>query len=92
MRRPGSHTLRPVAAIRLGEQQIQDYLLISNGLMHRTPCTFSFKEEVVGWLDSLLRAQLSREGISLTDSSTVYIATAQLQHSYTELIHYITKF
>jgi len=80
------------AAIRLGEQQIQDYLLISNGLMHRTPCTFSFKEEVVGWLDSLLRAQLSREGISLTDSSTVYIATAQLQHSYTELIHYITKF
>ena len=80
------------AAIRLGEQQIQDYLLISNGLMHRTPCTLSFKGEGVDWLDSLLLEQLSREGIGLTDTSTVYIATAQVQHSYTELIHYITQF
>ena len=28
------------AVIRIEEQQIQDYLLISNGLMHRTPCVF----------------------------------------------------
>ena len=28
------------AVIRLEEQQMQDYLLISNGLMHRTPCFF----------------------------------------------------
>ena len=35
------------AVLRLEEQQIQDYLLISNGLMHRTPCVFSIKEETV---------------------------------------------
>ena len=56
------------AVIRLEEQQIQDYLLISNGLMHRTPCVFSLKEETVGCLDGLLLEQLSREGIGLTDS------------------------
>ena len=80
------------AAIRLEEQQIQDYLLISNGLMHRTPCVFSLKEETVGCLDGLLLEQLSREGIGLTVTSTVYIATAQVQHSYTELIHCLTSF
>ena len=80
------------AVIRLEEQQIQDYLLISNGLMHRTPCFFSIKEETVGCLDGLLLEQLSREGIGLTDSSTVYIALAHVQHSYTELTHCLTSF
>ena len=80
------------AVIRLEEQQIQDYLLISNGLMQRTPCVFSLKEETVGCLDGLLLEQLSREGIGLTDASTVYIATAQVQHSYTELIYCLTSF
>ena len=79
------------AVIRVEEQQIQDYLLISNGLMHRTPCVFSIKEETVDRLDDLLLEQLSREGIGLTDSSTMYIATAHVQHSYTELT-YCLKF
>ena len=60
--------------------------------MHRTPCVFSLKEETVGCLDGLLLEQLSREGIGLTDTSTVYIATAQVQHSYTELIYCLTSF
>ena len=80
------------AVLQLEEQQMQDYLLISNGLLHRTPCTLTFREERVDWLDSLLLDQLFRENIGFTDSSTVYIATAQVQHSYTELIHYITRF
>ena len=33
------------AVIRLEEQQIQDYLLISNGLMHRTPCFFDQRRD-----------------------------------------------
>ena len=80
------------AVIRIEEQQIQDYLLISNGLMHRTPCVFSIKEETVDRLDDGLLEQLSREGIGLTDSSTMYIATAYVQHSYTELTHCLTFF
>ena len=80
------------AVIRIEEQQIQDYLLISNGLMHRTPCVFSIKEETVDRLDDGLLEQLSREGIGLTDSSTMYIATAYVQHSYTELTYCLTFF
>ena len=80
------------AALQLGEQPIQDYLLLSNGLLHRTPCTFTFCEERIDRLDRLLLDQLSQEGIGLTDSSTMYIATAQVHVSYTELTHYITQF
>ena len=80
------------AVLRLEEQQIQDYLLISNGLMHRTPCAFSITEETVDRLDNLLLEQLFREGIGLTDSSTMYIATAHVQHSYTQLTHCLTSF
>ena len=80
------------AVIRIEEQQIQDYLLISNGLMHRTPCVFSIKEETVDRLDDGLLEQLSCEGIGFTDSSTMYIATAFVQHSYTELTHYLVSF
>lgn len=66
------------AAIQLGEQPIRDYLLVSNGLLHRTPCTLTLREDRIDWLDDLLRRQLSSESIGFTDSSTVYIATAQV--------------
>ena len=79
-------------ALQLGEQPIQDYLLLSNGLQHQTPCTFAISEERIDWVDSLLLDQLAREGIGLTDMSTIYVATAQLQCSYAELTRYITQF
>ena len=79
-------------ALQLGEQPIQDYLLISNGLLHRTPCTFTLHEERIDWVDSLLLDQLAQEGIGLNDMSTLYIATAQVRGSYTELTRYITQF
>ena len=60
--------------------------------MHRTPCVFSIKEETVDRLDDGLLEQLSCEGIGFTDSSTMYIATAVVQHSYTELAHYLVSF
>lgn len=80
------------AAIRLDEQHLRDYLLISNGLMHRTPCELVLEEETIGCLDNLMLEQLSREEIGLADASTVYTATAKVQHSYTELIHCLTSF
>ena len=49
-------------------------------------------EETVDRLDDGLLEQLSREEIGLTDSSTMYIATAFVQHSYTELTHCLTFF
>ena len=79
-------------ALQLGEQPIQDYLLISNGLQHQTPCTFTISEERIDWVDSLLLDQLAREGIGLTDMSTIYVATAHVQFSYAELTRYITQF
>ena len=80
------------AALQLGEQPIQDYLPISNGLLHRTPCTSTLQEERIDWVDSLLLDQLAQEGIGLNDMSTLYIATAQVCVSYTELTRYITQF
>ena len=79
-------------ALQLGEEPIRDYLLISNGLQHQTPCTFTICEERIDWVDSLLLDQLAREGIGLTDMSTIYVATAQVQCSYAELTQYITQF
>ena len=55
-----------VAVLRLEKQHIQDYLLLANGLMHRTPCDLVLEDEEVGF----------------TDTSTLYIATASVQHSY----------
>ena len=60
--------------------------------MHRTPCVFSIKEETVDRLDNLLLEQLFREGIGLTDSSTMYIATAHVQHSYHSTYSLFNKF
>ena len=86
-----AHTATP-AVIRLEEQHIRDYLLLSNGLMHRTPCDLLLEEEAISILDDLMLEQLSREEIGHTDVSTVYIATARVQHSYTELVHCLTSF
>ena len=79
-------------ALQLGEQPIQDYLLISNGLQHQTPCIFTLCEERIDLVDSLLLDQLAQEGIGMNDMSTMYIATAQVQCSYSELTRYIIQF
>ena len=61
--------------------------------MHRTPCFFlNQKKRTVGCLDGLLLEQLSREGIGLTDSSTVYIALAHVQHSLYRTYSLFNKF
>ena len=78
--------------LQLGEEPIRDYLLISNGLRHCTPCSYTTCEESIDWADEFLLDQLAREGIGLTDMSTIYIATAQLQFSYADLTWYITQF
>ena len=49
-------------------------------------------EETVDRLDDGLLEQLSSEGIGFTDSSTMYIATAIVQLSYTELTHCLVSF
>ena len=49
-------------------------------------------EETVDRLDDGLLEQLSIEGIGYTDSSTMYIATAIVQLSYTELTHCLVSF
>ena len=78
--------------LQLGEEPIRDYLLISNGLRHCTPCSYTIREENSDWVDEPLLDQMAREGISLTDTSTIYVATAQLQCSYANLTRYITQF
>ena len=78
--------------LQLGEEPIRDYLLISNGLRHCTPCSYTIFEESIDWVDEPLLDQLAREGIGLNDMSTIYIATAQLQCSYADLTWYITQF
>lgn len=78
--------------LQLGEEPIRDYLLISNGLRHCTPCAYTICEESVDWVDEPLLDQLASEGIGLTDMSTIFVATAQLQCSYADLTWYITQF
>ena len=78
--------------LQLGEEPIRDYLLISNGLRHCTPCSYTISEESIDWVDEPFLDQLALEGIGLTDTSTIYVATAQLQCSYANLTGYITQF
>ena len=80
--------------LQLGDEPIRDYLLISNGLRHCTPCLYAICEESIDRLDTPLLDQLAREGIGLglTDTSTIYVATAHLQCSYADLPCYITQF
>ena len=63
----------------------QEYILLSNGLVHRTPCACTLTEEVIDYIDDQLITQLGAEGISFTDGSTIHIATVHVQQSYTEL-------
>ena len=78
--------------LQLGEEPIRDNLLISNGLRHCTPCSYTISEESIDWVDEPFLDQLALEGIGLTDTSTIYVATAQLQCSYANLTGYITQF
>ena len=73
------------AAIGLDAARYQEYILLSNGLVQRTPCEFSLTEEDINYIDDHLLDQLCLEGITITDSSTVRVARVFVQQSYTEL-------
>jgi len=73
------------AAIGLDAARYQEYILLSNGLVQRTPCEFSLTEEDINYIDDHLLDQLCLEGITITDSSTVRVARVFVQRSYTEL-------
>ena len=63
----------------------QEYILLSNGLIQRTPCGCTLTEEVISYMDDQMIAQLGAEGIRFTDASTIQDATVHIQQSYTEL-------
>jgi len=64
---------------------LQDYLLMSNGLTHNTPCEFSLAEEPLHYVDNKVLDQLYEEGIGFTDMSTILLVSAFIRRSYTEL-------
>ena len=65
------------AAVGLDSIQYQEYILLSNGVIQRTPCNCTLTRSSID--------QLGSESINITDSSTVRVATVFLQQSYTEL-------
>ena len=73
------------AAAGLDSTQYQEYILLSNGLIQRTPCECTLTDEVISYIDDQMIAQLGDESISVTDASTVRVATVYVQQSYTEL-------
>ena len=73
------------AAAGLESTQFQEYILLSNGLIQRTPCECTLTEEVISYIDDPMIAQLGAEGIRFTDASTIRVATVHVQQSYTEL-------
>ena len=73
------------AAIGLDVARYQEYILLSNGLVQRTPCECSLTDEHISYIDDHLLDQLCLEGITITDSSTVRVARVLVQQSYTEL-------
>ena len=73
------------AAAGLDSTQYQEYILLSNGLIQRTPCECTLTDEVISHIDDQMIAQLGDESISVTDASTVRVATVYVQQSYTEL-------
>ena len=73
------------AAARLGSTQYQEYILLSNGLIQRTPCECTLTDEAISYIDHQLIDQLCLEGITITDASSVRVATVFVQQSYTEL-------
>ena len=70
---------------RLDCSHIQDYILVSNGLAHSTPCELSLTEEALSSVSDSLLDQLQEEGIGFTDMSIIHLATATIRRSYTEL-------
>jgi hypothetical protein len=73
------------AAAGLDSTHYQEYILLSNGLIQRTPCECTLTDEVISYIDDRMIAQLGDESISFTDASTVRVATVHVQQSYTEL-------
>ena len=73
------------AAVGLDIARYQEYILLSNGLVQRTPCECSLTDEDISYIDDQLIDQLGLEGITITDSSTVRVARVFVQQSYTEL-------
>ena len=73
------------AAAGLDSTHYQEYILLSNGLIQRTPCECTLTNEVISYIDDRMIAQLGDESISFTDASTVRVATVHVQQSCTEL-------
>ena len=73
------------AVAGLDSTHFQEYILLSNGLIQRTPCECTLTEEVISYIDDQMIAQLGAEGIRFTDVSTIRVATVHVQQSYTEL-------
>ena len=73
------------AAARLGSTHYQEYILLSNGLIQRTPCECTLTDEAISYIDHQLIDQLCLEGITITDASSVRVARVFVQQSYTEL-------
>jgi len=62
------------AVAGLDNTHFQD-ILLSNGLIQRTPCECAHSEEVISCIDEQVSMQLEVEGIGFTDVSTVHIVT-----------------
>ena len=54
----------------LDSPQYQEYILLSNELIQRTPCRCTLTDEVISHIDDLLIDQLGAENINITDAST----------------------
>ena len=76
------------AVAGLDNTHFQEYILLSNGLIQRTPCECTLSEEFISCIDEQMSMQLGVEGIGVTDVSTVHIVTVRVQQSYTELANF----
>lgn len=65
--------------------QFQDYVLMSNGLTHSTPCECSLSDEPIHYVDDKVLDQLDEEGVGFTDMSTVLVVSVFIKKSYTAL-------
>ena len=78
-------TASTATAARLGSTHYQEYILLSNGSIQRTPCECTLTDEAISYIDHQLIDQLCLEGITITDASSVRVARVFVQQSYTEL-------
>ena len=69
------------AVAGLDNTHFQEYILLSNGLIQRTPCECTLSEEFISCIDEQMSMQLGVEGIGVTDVSTVHIVTVRVQQS-----------